>query len=162
MLARPHENPGVVFGLFRSGLKTWVLCITAGFLLVASRQNLFAPTDDLDTTHLLDAITFGTVAITAAFLFLRRHHDSLTFWRTLAIGITWVVLSLASETAVSYLLETRYALRFLLSVMLGTSDPTGGWVFGVFLTLQLTTLPAMKILLDGVARLRSAKIARQH
>ena len=162
MLAKPHEDPGVLLNLFRSGLKTWVLCISAGFLVVASRQNLLVPTDDLDTTHLLDAITFGTAATAAAFLFLRKHHDSLTFWRALAIGIFWVVLSLASETAVSYLLETRYALRFLLSVLLGTSDPTGGWVFGVFLTLQLTTLPAMKILLDGVARLRSARIARQH
>ncbi len=148
--------------LFSSAFNAWLACIAAGLLLVVSRQNLFPPSNDPAETQLLDALSLASVAVLTGMMFRRGSPESLTYLQALSIGAFWVALSLLSVQAYRAAMEDRHALRFLLTTMMGDSNPGGGWTWNLFLIVQLTALPVTKFLREGFLRFRATRVVRQY
>lgn len=147
--------------LLGSAFSAWLLSVASSFILIILRQNFLPPAEDLVTVRQIDAATLAGVIMTTAAVFLWRERDSLSYPQALAVGIFWVVLSTISLAIYRSHIDEYHALRILLDLMTGDSDPASGWVWSMFLTFQLITLPALKAFREALPPRRWTGRARQ-
>jgi len=141
--------------LLGSAFNAWLLSVGSSFTLIIIRQNVFPPAEDLVTVRQIDAATLAAVITITAAVFLWRERYSLRYLQALTVGVFWAGLSTVSLAIYRSHIDEYHALRILLDLMTGDSDPASGWVWSMFLTLQLITLPALKVLRDALPSRRS-------
>lgn len=141
--------------LLGSAFNAWLLSVGSSFTLIIIRQNVLPPAEDLVTVRQIDAATLAAVITITAAVFLWRERDSLRYPQALIVGVFWAGLSTVSLAIYRSHIDEYHALRILLDLMTGDSDPASGWVWSMFLTLQLITLPALKVLRDALPSRRS-------
>ena len=125
---------------------SWLVSAAAGFALIIARQNLLPPPDDPAMVARFDALTLTGVVTATSMMVIRFSRGSLTHMKALAIGLYWVFLSILGEGAFRFFIDGRHAMRFLMLMIMGDSDPTGGWVWPFVLSLQLCALSVMHFL----------------
>lgn len=137
--------------LLGSAFNAWLLSVASSFTLIIIRQNALPPAEDLVTVRQIDAATLAVVITITAAVFLWRERDSLRYPQALIVGVFWAGLSTVSLAIYRSHIDEYHALRILLDLMCGDSDPASGWVWSMFLTLQMITIPALKVLRDALS-----------
>ncbi len=135
--------------LLKAASGAWLYSLITSFTLIVIRLNFFPPPGDPAADGLYDGLTFALVIFATAAVFLGGERRSLSLARVTALGLYWVALSAVSAGLWLVLRENRDVLRFLLSMLLDHSGDDLTWVAAMFLAIQLSALPTIKILRES-------------
>lgn len=159
LLSHPGRRPTVRNMWTASWAWLWLVAavVVAGVLW----GSLHPPDERADYDQWQEGILVGGIVLTSAWLYVCGPGRDASNAQLATVGTLWVTLSFLLDYAYRVYAVSHLVMRFLVHLFVGNSGESRGWLWNLFLALQLTSPLAMGMLKHALSR-RAHAWPRRH
>lgn len=144
-----HVDSRTIIGLCFLAILLWVGFLVVAVLADIIQRVLIAPTYGTYNGELASAFVLCAFLAATSWFSLVRRHIYATRIQLLAVGILWVVLTLAFEVGFRHFISDRFVMKLLVGVVMDESNIFGGRFWMALLIIQLITPLFLKLAWDA-------------
>jgi hypothetical protein len=123
------------FTPFALAVRAWVGMMTLMFLLEVLLRAVRSSATAVPPAEWSDGLLVAAVVLVSSWVYLRR--EDLSPLMLLAIGLLWALLSVAMDGMYRAFAVNHFAIRWLLTLLLGDYRGTDAWLWRTFLAVQV-------------------------
>ncbi len=139
MTIRSLSHPGgrSTFNLLQSAAGAWLGIVAAAFLLEVLWRGMRGAGESIPSADWSDGIIVSGLVLACTWFYLHKQEWRSGPVRLAAVGALWVSLSITLEYAYRLYAVDHYMMRFLVDMFMGDYHGVHGWLWDLFLAVQL-------------------------
>lgn len=151
-----HPGRRHVARLLSGAACSWLGIVAVVFLFEVVWRGLRASEEGVPAAEWADGIIAGGIVLLSAWFYVYEQAGDAGPRQLAVVGAVWVSLSITLEYVYRLYAVHHYVMRFLMSMFMGDYRGSNGWLWDLFLAVQLVGPVSMGVLSEVLSDRKKA------